>query len=394
MKKINKKQKLIIFIAIIMVLGVIIGANVIKTNITSERYNSANNNSSSGNLLPEYIKEGITLGGVTGTLVDLDTSDATATAMDIAYGETAYVNGEKITGIFVPRSSLKVGDYVNYVPDTASSYSLPNIVSGYTSNQSIEQENFKWRILSVNTDGTVELISDTSSKQIIYFEGALGYNNGVFILNKICQNQYSNSNLGAVGRSIKIEDIELKLNGNGINMKNNYNNGEKKYHESKTYTNEGYRYYPNLYAKENGSGINTTVIKHDGINQSDNYYTSTTTETFSQAGNVGLTATQTYYYLYISTLETCFDNQDFYKLVYEADSFWYASRFVGCHDYIATFGIWYYQVNDTDYRYLFDSYNNNNLSHGRYLRPVVTIPSNVTIYGGDGSQEHPYQLAK
>lgn len=53
-------------------------------------------------LLPENIKSGIEIYGTTGTLEVLDTSDATATAADIREGETAYVNGEKITGILVP----------------------------------------------------------------------------------------------------------------------------------------------------------------------------------------------------------------------------------------------------------------------------------------------------
>ena len=101
MRKLSKKQKLIIFVSIIsiaIIIGIVVSVNVIKINIANGKYNTANNNSSSGNLLPEYIKEGITLGGVTGTLVDLDTSDATATAEDIIWGETAYVKGEKITG--------------------------------------------------------------------------------------------------------------------------------------------------------------------------------------------------------------------------------------------------------------------------------------------------------
>ena len=48
--------------------------------------------------MSEYIKEGITLGGVTGTLKDLDTSDATATAEDILEGKVAYARGERIVG--------------------------------------------------------------------------------------------------------------------------------------------------------------------------------------------------------------------------------------------------------------------------------------------------------
>ena len=104
-KKINKKQKLIIFIAIItilLIIGLLIGVNILRTNILNGTYNSANNNSSSSNLLPEYIKEGITLGGITGTLVDLDTSDATATAEDIEWGKVAYARGERIVGTMNP----------------------------------------------------------------------------------------------------------------------------------------------------------------------------------------------------------------------------------------------------------------------------------------------------
>lgn len=101
MKKIRKKQKMLILIAvlaIIVIIGILIGTNAININILTGKFNSANNSSSSGNLLPEYIKAGITLGGVTGTLEDLDTSDATATPEDITKGKTAYVKGVKITG--------------------------------------------------------------------------------------------------------------------------------------------------------------------------------------------------------------------------------------------------------------------------------------------------------
>ncbi len=101
MKKLNKKQKIIILVSVIILLiliAVIIGTNIIRNQITSEEYNVANGSSSNGNLLPEYIKAGITLGGVTGTLEDLDTSDATATAEDILWGKIAYAKGQRLVG--------------------------------------------------------------------------------------------------------------------------------------------------------------------------------------------------------------------------------------------------------------------------------------------------------
>lgn len=130
MKKTNKKNKIIILIAIaliIVIIGILIGTNAIKVNILTGKYNSANNDSSNGNLLPEYIKAGITLGGVTGTLEDLDTSDATATAEDIALGKTAYVNGVKITGTRAEPIS-QTDSYVGYYADIEGDGTVDGVV--------------------------------------------------------------------------------------------------------------------------------------------------------------------------------------------------------------------------------------------------------------------------
>lgn len=102
MKKLVKNQKLIGAIAIILIatiLAIIITANIIKNNnqVASEGYSATTANAGSS-LISNYILNGITIGGITGKMEVLDTSDATATPEDIVWGKTGYVNGEKITG--------------------------------------------------------------------------------------------------------------------------------------------------------------------------------------------------------------------------------------------------------------------------------------------------------
>lgn len=63
----------------------------------SVQYNM-NNYASSLGVSPEKVVLGHTILGVEGTGLGLDTSDATASATDLALGETAYVNNQKITG--------------------------------------------------------------------------------------------------------------------------------------------------------------------------------------------------------------------------------------------------------------------------------------------------------
>ena len=120
MKRLSKKQKLIISIAIILI--VVILAIVITTNIISNNSQIANGGyfatttNANSNLIASYIKKGEKIGGITGTLEVLDTSDATATAEDIALGKTAYVKGKKITGTRAEPIS-KTDSYVGYYAD-------------------------------------------------------------------------------------------------------------------------------------------------------------------------------------------------------------------------------------------------------------------------------------
>ena len=67
--------------------------NNLKTNV------DAINEDKTNNLKSENIRSGVTILGISGTLEEgIDTSDANATAEDIAINKTAYVNGEKVEG--------------------------------------------------------------------------------------------------------------------------------------------------------------------------------------------------------------------------------------------------------------------------------------------------------
>ena len=103
MKKLSEKQKLIGCIAIILVaviLAIVITTNIVSNNnqIASQEDYLATTANAGSSLVASYIKKGITIGGITGTLETLDTSDATAYAEDIAYGKVAYARGERIVG--------------------------------------------------------------------------------------------------------------------------------------------------------------------------------------------------------------------------------------------------------------------------------------------------------
>ena len=71
MKKVSKKQKLIIAIAItliVIILAIVFTTNIINNNsqIANEGYFATTTNANS-NLIASYIKEGVKVGGITGT---------------------------------------------------------------------------------------------------------------------------------------------------------------------------------------------------------------------------------------------------------------------------------------------------------------------------------------
>ena len=88
--------------------------------------------------------------------------------------------------------SISLGSYVKMTP-TKSSYTTDNSKTGYTRTQTINpQELNLWRVISINSDGTVDVVSEHVSSTAIYFQGLTGYKNLVGYLN-VLASQYENS---------------------------------------------------------------------------------------------------------------------------------------------------------------------------------------------------------
>ncbi len=284
-------------------------------------------------------------------------------------------------------SGIKIGDYVDYKPkseqSTYTSDKLGEKYTAYSSNSELTTDsNLNWRVLGVDAKGCLTLISDKPTTQKVYFIGASGYNNGVYILNDICKALYSNKDLGVTARSITIEDIEAGFKEEtGIDARNKYTYYDTQYGKTKTYSSN--LKYPILYNLEKGSGVGTTTVKETGIEGSDPYYeeaqlTSKPENKESDEAKSNLTCTQTYYY-FNSTPENYCKNKTFYNMIFKTNTYyWLASRYVECGPNYAYFGL--RRVEDANLigSILFAS-DGGTSNHPDSLRPVVSLGSNISI---------------
>ena len=281
-------------------------------------------------------------------------------------GKNFYIDQDGNIGVPQDRTGLKVGDYINYKPDTAEgkTYSLLGTQSGHDSDQIISQENLNWRILKINDDGSIDIISDLTNNKI-YFKGALGYNNGVYLLNDICKELYSNTSKGGTARSVNLKDTENWLTDAGKTARDEYTNSTKiKYGETKTYTGE-YSYTPDAYNSEE--------------DENSNHYTSPTTKTYTNLGT--LNAKQTYYYILIN--ETNYGEGA--KVLSNSNYYWVAARFIYCDSGNANFGLCF-AVPGINGNAMFGSGNisyRSNLDNNR-VRAVVSLEPNVKINANTG----------
>ena len=314
----------------------------------------------------------------------------------------------------------QVGDIVKYTPDTPSTgYDLSAAKSGATweENQTIDStyDPTVWKVMEVDKNGNITKIFGIGVKSV-YFNGSIGYNNGVYLLNDICKNRYGNVSLGATARNINIEDLESRMNATGIAARNAYKGQSGiQYGTTKTFTGDDAE-YPAIYAQEKYSGVNVSDVADgtqvvvgevdaaaqakmnpNGRSKSDDIYTTLpeTSETTGPLKN-SLTCTQTYYGGTQSS--SYYDDTNFYKMIFgygKGHNFWLASRCVDCYNVFSSADFCFYHVYDS-YLYsqsLFGSADNfNNLDY--CLASVVSFNSEIKAISGSGTTWDPYEIGK
>ncbi len=142
------------------------------------------------------------------------------------------------------KAELKVGDYVDYEKYvTANSVGTNEINelydelekysgyrgSTYDTEYPITKEDLKWRVLDVK-DGQIRLISEKPTTSKVYLGSYQGYNNAVYLIDKVCRTLYT-TNKGTA-ENLKIEDIQEK-------MKYDYRDGYKVENWYESYGYEG-----------------------------------------------------------------------------------------------------------------------------------------------------------
>ena len=231
----------------------------------------------------------------------------------------------------------------------------------------IETEDLGWKVLSVNSDGTVNLIANKNTGFEVSLSGINGYTNGVKALNEICSKLYGNLEINGVkvlsARSVNAEDF--------YNIK---------------YTSNG-RVYEN--SKKIQPYINTLDVANNGYSTEQiSEYIDVSNTSAVQASNTNMLLANTNPTLRNQNRT----NKETVNMISTGNNYWLATRY-GYSDYTRTDGttkysedlsIEVYQFNyvRTDGTYtattLFQTQNNYNTtgSNSTYncaLRPVITV---------------------
>lgn len=259
-------------------------------------------------------------------------------------------------------SPFKIGDYIDMTP-TSDSYTVDqNLRSDDGSATAVTLDPSElnvWRVIKVNSDCTVEVVSEYVSTQSVQFKGKNGYLNYVYVLNEIAK-QYAAyptytldpstapdgafRNVGYDGQTkqitdlTRIDDTTLGTASGAWYQKITPLNGE----ESKGGGDQGYTTDLKLI---DDAGLSIVAYKKG-------------------------TTTPTIYWL---------ASRLFY---WDGISYWsFNARYVNNYGYINAYNLWYRGGS---------SFSAGSINYA--VRPIVTLKSGLTKPPGDGTSSSHYQL--
>ena len=251
------------------------------------------------------------------------------------------------------RIKLKLGDYVQMTP-TLTSYTIDRTYTGYTGSatQTINPSELNlWRVIQINSDGTIDMVSEYVSSTAVYFSGKVGYKNLVGYLN-ILASKYENSNYTVDSRQM------------GYNGQTEYLTDTDDTVDSSS---KPYWYYTQTNSKES---IGLGDILHTQDTKTVEYVLGT-----FLANQVGTNS---------------------------AAGYWLASRYYTGNNSSTSLN-WQFSArvipNDKDsdsythalYYHNSDGFSSNSLSY--HLRPIVTLKSDILILEGSGTSSAPWVLS-
>ena len=170
-----------------------------------------------------------------------------ATSYDIANNKSSTnevsINNwiETEDGITNGRITLKIGDYVNYneLENGEQTYNIDYTLNGGTStanSQTLKTENLEWRVLGLNDNGQIQLISADPTEATVYLNGEKAYLNCVDILDGTVNQLYGKGNYVANARALKAEDINKIAKYDPATENNGYNKEyEFRFSDASTY---------------------------------------------------------------------------------------------------------------------------------------------------------------
>ena len=263
----------------------------------------------------------------------------------------------------------EIGKYVDYTP-TSGSFTSNSTYNGYGNQKFSTDTSIKWEVLSANDD-ILTLISDKAVNTEFYLNSYNGYNNGVLLLNNACKAMYSNSNLGATGKSCNIDYIEKISGYNGAS--------NREYTPTDTY-------YPKIFAQEE-KGAPEGKYGTLGRSEQSDYITG---YLIGDSSDDSFKGKDTYYEYKMSTENM---EQRYLEIFDSSINYWLASRCCSYSNIDIVYYIFCCGANNIGAYPLYRS-GNDGWDFSAALRPVVEINLSKVNIGltGDGSSSSPYSI--